>query len=190
MIDLEPGAGGQEALPTNRFRTGDVVRLIPHVARGRGGGNSKSQEQQSSQDKDDSTLMEWRAIVHRIDEYKITLVLGGKQKHSSNSQDTDEDADLDPSQPGVPSDVLRYRVDRMADDVSYERMLQALSRVKALGSSAPSVIRVLLQEQKPSFEVIPEKQVQYYNSGLNAPQREAICFALGAQEGISVLRTF
>lgn len=73
--------------------------------------------------------------------------------------------------------------DRMADDVSYQRMLRALAEAEALAAaSTPALVRVLLGLQKPTYGSILSSELDLHNTGLNEPQREAIRFALGAHE--------
>jgi len=74
-----------------------------------------------------------------------------------------------------------FRIDRATDEISRARQRQALDAAKLATSSRLATLRdVLIGIQKPLFQKI--EPIQVFNKELNAPQIQAIEFALSAED--------
>lgn len=104
---MEAGFSGQVPLPANRFRSGDVVSLTEHSGKKRRAATAKHQTDASLDGEGSGSdgAAEWRATVHRVDDFKMTVVIGSARKRGDRSAADNGDDDQD-----VPSDSLRYRV--------------------------------------------------------------------------------
>ena len=79
--------------------------------------------------------------------------------------------------------------DRLADEVSYERMTSSLLSLKKLVDRPTDVMRVLFGMREPSFDddgddTATTTPMAFQNDSLNEPQKEAIRFAMRAREGM------
>jgi superfamily I DNA and/or RNA helicase len=74
-----------------------------------------------------------------------------------------------------------YRLDLSADEVSRQRQLAALDQARAAKGNRTAELRdVLLGEKSPSFASVTELPPQ--GTGLDSSQRDAVAFALAAQD--------
>ncbi|KAJ3177925.1 hypothetical protein HDU87_004207 [Geranomyces variabilis] len=74
------------------------------------------------------------------------------------------------------------RIDKLANDTPYVRMSAALAAVQnqIVANSLSPILRVLLENRAPTFR--DRVELQLYNEALNESQREAVSFALSANE--------
>ncbi len=74
-----------------------------------------------------------------------------------------------------------FRIDETDDEVAMQRCRTGLSKAKnAVGGRLSELKAVLLGECDPQFDSIESSG--FMDSGLNASQREAVCFALSARD--------
>ncbi len=86
---------------------------------------------------------------------------------------------IDPPDDGFPEDAT-WRLDLSADEVSRRRMQEALRRASvAEGDRLAELRAVLLGQRDPEFTRLPHLDLA---SHLNGPQREAVLFALSADD--------
>ena len=90
---------------------------------------------------------------------------------------------IDPPDDGFPEDAT-WRLDLSADEVSRQRMQEALRRASvAEGDRLAELRAVLLGEREPGFtRLLTEVGSPEPASHLNGPQREAVLFALSAED--------
>ncbi|KAI8337766.1 P-loop containing nucleoside triphosphate hydrolase protein [Chlamydoabsidia padenii] len=116
-------------------------------------------------DKPSKKAAPWSGVVLRVTDTRITLAL---------SQDMDED---------LPPEVQdKCQIIKLANNVTYERMIKGLEQLKvtAIGGSS-RMTQVLLGQQKPAtVEDVPD--LEFFDTTLNDSQRDAVRFALGAQD--------
>jgi len=74
----------------------------------------------------------------------------------------------------------KVRVDLYVNDITYQRMLEALERIEDLEGKKRRLIETLLKEKERHFS--PLEQVYFCNRELNESQREAVKKALGSEE--------
>ncbi|XP_026562472.1 DNA-binding protein SMUBP-2 [Pseudonaja textilis] len=75
-----------------------------------------------------------------------------------------------------------YRLLKLANDVTYNRLKRALSTLNHYGSGpASDLIDVLLCSSEPSA-ASDTKLLKFYNESLDASQKEAVCFSLAQKE--------
>lgn len=71
---------------------------------------------------------------------------------------------------------------KLANNVTYERMIKGLETLKVNAAGGSSrLAQVLLGQQKPAtVEDVPD--LEFYDTTLNDSQKDAVRFALGAQD--------
>jgi len=74
----------------------------------------------------------------------------------------------------------KVRVDLYVNDITYQRMLDALERIEDLEGKKRRLIETLLKEKERHFE--PVKRVYFCNRELNESQKEAVKKALESEE--------
>jgi len=74
----------------------------------------------------------------------------------------------------------KVRVDLYVNDITYQRMLDALEKIKDLKGRKRRLIETLLKEKERQFD--PENEVYFCNRELNESQKEAVKKAIGSQE--------
>ncbi|KAF7722103.1 hypothetical protein EC973_003683 [Apophysomyces ossiformis] len=105
----------------------------------------------------------WSGVILRVTDTRITVAL---------SQDMDDE---------LPPEVQeRCQIVKLANNVTYERMIKALERVKNCANS-DGLMQVLFGSRPPS-PVQPVEDLQFFDDTLNTSQQEAVRFALGAPE--------
>ncbi|SAL98729.1 hypothetical protein [Absidia glauca] len=116
-------------------------------------------------DKPSKKAAPWSGVVLRVTDTRITVAL---------SQDMDED---------LPPEVQdRCQIVKLANNVTYERMIKGLEQLKVNAMAGSSrMTEVLLGKQKPAtVEDVPD--LAFFDTTLNDSQKEAVRFALGAQD--------
>ncbi|KAI8078765.1 P-loop containing nucleoside triphosphate hydrolase protein [Halteromyces radiatus] len=108
----------------------------------------------------------WSGVVLRVTDTRITLAL---------SQDMDED---------LPPEVQdRCQIVKLANNVTYERMIKGLEQLKINASDGSSrLAQVLLGQQKPATVDDDIPDLEFYDTTLNDSQKDAVRFALAAQD--------
>ena len=103
----------------------------------------------------------WRGIVSRLQQDTIQVAF--------------------PDWPEVEGDRPTFRLDRSTDEISRRRQRQALEKARGAKGSRLAVLRdILLGSQPPAFHAIDDPIALDQN--LNASQREAVRFALTAED--------
>ena len=74
----------------------------------------------------------------------------------------------------------KVRVDLYVNDITYQRMLDALEKVENLKGKKKRLIETLLKEKERHFD--PVKEVYFCNRELNESQKEAVKKALSSEE--------
>ncbi|MFW5945394.1 MAG: IGHMBP2 family helicase [Candidatus Natronoplasma sp.] len=74
----------------------------------------------------------------------------------------------------------KVRVDLYVNDITYQRMLDALKRIEELEGKKRRLMETLLKEKERHFD--PIEQVYFCNRELNESQKEAVKRALGSEE--------
>ncbi|KAI7863129.1 AAA domain-containing protein [Spinellus fusiger] len=110
-------------------------------------------------------------VVFRVTDAKVTIAL---------SQDKDDELSSE-IQEHCQMQMCICSV-KLANSVTYERMIKSLERIKALGESGVSeMAKTLLGLSKPSAP-IDQSDIVFYDETLNESQKDAVRFALGAPE--------
>ncbi|KAG0170817.1 hypothetical protein DFQ28_001640 [Apophysomyces sp. BC1034] len=114
-------------------------------------------------DKPSKQSARWSGVIHRVTDTRITVAL---------SQDVEDE---------LPPEVQeRCQIVKLANNVTYERMIKALERVKNTGDS-DGLTQVLFGSRAPS-PVQSVDDLDFFDDTLNESQMDAVRFALGAQE--------
>ena len=71
------------------------------------------------------------------------------------------------------------RIDLYVNDITFQRMLEALDRLEKLNEENPELLGVILGYKKPEFESLPK--IKFFNEKLNKSQRIAVKKALAAK---------
>jgi DNA polymerase alpha-associated DNA helicase A len=188
LVDFEPSAStATSELPPHRFRVGDVVALVSHAAR-RDGKKGHAETSSSA----DSI----NGVICRIKPALITVVI------SSDSARGDESLLFSGSDAND-----RWRVVQLGNEITYKRMMEAMSALEQIASEAANVpsqginstpklpiipshhselrdlIPVLIgtSPSAPVFEADSNNIPQFFTSDLNESQKDAIQFALSAR---------
>ncbi len=74
----------------------------------------------------------------------------------------------------------KVRVDLYVNNITYQRMLDALEKIDDLKGEKRRLIEALLNEKERQFD--PEEEVYFCNRELNESQKEAVKKALGSRE--------
>jgi superfamily I DNA and/or RNA helicase len=107
----------------------------------------------------------WRGIVSRLQKDSIQVAFAGWPEAGLLSE----------------SERPTFRLDRSSDEISRQRQRQGLEKARAAQDTRLAALRdVLLARQPPAFH--PLEDVPLLDSALNHPQREAVRFALSAQD--------
>ncbi|ORZ10152.1 P-loop containing nucleoside triphosphate hydrolase protein [Absidia repens] len=116
-------------------------------------------------DKPTKKASPWSGVVLRVTDTRITLAL---------SQDTDD---------GLPPEIQdRCQIVKLANNVTYERMIKGLELLKVNAANGSSrLAQVLLGQQKPAT-VEDVSDFEFFDTTLNDSQKDAVRFALGAQD--------
>ncbi|KAI9024494.1 hypothetical protein CLU79DRAFT_109557 [Phycomyces nitens] len=116
-------------------------------------------------DKPSKQSAQWSGVVLRVSDSKVTIAL---------SQDTDDE---------LPPEIQeRCQIVKLANSVTYERMIKAMERLKVQGETGVSSLsQTLLGLSKPSA---PEdySDLEFFDDTLNESQKDAVRFALGSPE--------
>ncbi|RUP51923.1 AAA domain-containing protein [Jimgerdemannia flammicorona] len=146
-------------LPAHKIHTGDIVGLEEHVSSKQTGAKKPAPPQTGSQPK-------INGVVFRVTETRVTIAL-------------DEE---------VPTEIQdRCRIVKLANNVTYERMQYALKNIQSqiksgdVSSVSQPLLRVLFDLQKPSFRQ-SQTEPEFFDATLNESQRDAVRFALSAEE--------
>jgi len=117
---------------------------------------------QSKRDDSKEKEVEASGIVYRVNDYRITISM---------------DDDLPEALMDRP-----VRINQVSNDLPYKRMVEALDKLEK--GQDKRLVEVLFGKREPSFDFESEKdrKIKYHNDALNEPQKEAISFALAAQD--------
>ncbi|HBE70173.1 MAG TPA: AAA family ATPase [Planctomycetaceae bacterium] len=77
-------------------------------------------------------------------------------------------------------DSARYRLDLSPDETTRRRQLAAMGTAESLHGKSSQLRDVLLGEREPRFDAAPD--IEFFSGRLNAPQQDAIRFALSARD--------
>ncbi|KAF8972864.1 hypothetical protein BGZ46_010001 [Entomortierella lignicola] len=179
VVSMKTGAGGKSlvdlelsnatstspALPAHRMRVGDIVALEEH------GTGSKGKPMKAT----------WKpkldGVIFRITETTIVVAIKSR-KEGENEEE-------------IPKEVQeRCRLVKLANNITYERMISQVKFLKgaisqASSSSIPLALsNVLFGRQSPTFDDAwgDVSKVNFLDPTLNPSQREAVRFALAAEQ--------
>ncbi|KAF9355594.1 hypothetical protein BGX26_006371 [Mortierella sp. AD094] len=179
VVGMKTGAGGKSlvdlelsnatstspALPAHRMRVGDIVALEEH------GTGSKGKPMKAT----------WKpkldGVIFRITETTIVVAIKSR-KEGENEEE-------------IPKEVQeRCRLVKLANNITYERMISQVKFLKgaisqASSSSLPLALsNVLFGRQNPTFDEAygDVSNVNFLDPTLNPSQREAVRFALAAEQ--------
>lgn len=167
IANMRTGIGGkvyleltqqQDQLKSHKFRVGDVVQLCS---------NSNSTKKDT---KDDT----WQGIVAKLTDSCITVSL-------RNGTTATDDSDF-PSQT-----FSKYRLNRMASDIQYERMRKTLTTLKDTpdpSSKLSPLSRILCDIDLPilNADTLAYSDLKFHNDSLNDPQKTAIKHCLASTD--------
>jgi DNA polymerase alpha-associated DNA helicase A len=160
-LQLDPALTTDGRLPSHRIRSGDIVRLSEQPS-----GAAKKKEKAGLR----ASGVE--GVVHRVSETRLTIAVQGRQK-----EDDDEGVEK------LLSSGKRLWTVKMADEVTYRRMVKVMERLAEMGErgDAGQLVRVLfgLSDPSPTGSI---SEIRWLDEGLNDSQKRAVEFALGARE--------
>ncbi|KAG0041009.1 hypothetical protein BGZ82_003620 [Podila clonocystis] len=179
VVGMKTGAGGKSlvdlelsnatstspSLPAHRLRVGDIVALEEHAT------GSKGKTMKSG----DKPKLE--GVVFRITETTIVVAIKNRREGGDEEE--------------IPKEVQeRCRLVKLANNVSYERMLSQLKFLKGslaqmTDNSMPEPLtNVLFGRQEPTFDEdwSDLSSVKFFDPTLNPSQQEAVRFALAAKQ--------
>ncbi|KAF9321637.1 hypothetical protein BG003_000520 [Podila horticola] len=179
VVGMKTGAGGKSlvdlelsnatstspSLPAHRLRVGDIVALEEHAT------GSKGKTMKSG----DKPKLE--GVVFRITETTIVVAIKNRREGGDEEE--------------IPKEVQeRCRLVKLANNVSYERMLSQLkflkgSLAKITDNGMPEPLtNVLFGRQEPTFDEdwSDLSSVKFLDPTLNPSQQEAVRFALAAEQ--------
>ncbi|KAG0096892.1 hypothetical protein BGZ93_003805 [Podila epicladia] len=159
VVGMKTGAGGK------RLRVGDIVALEEHAT------GSKGKTMKSG----DKPKLE--GVVFRVTETTIVVAIKNRREGGDEEE--------------IPKEVQeRCRLVKLANNVSYERMLSQLKFLKGsltqitANGMPESLTNVLFGRQEPTFDDAWSdlSSVKFFDPTLNPSQREAVRFALAAEQ--------
>ncbi|KAI8596140.1 P-loop containing nucleoside triphosphate hydrolase protein [Dissophora ornata] len=179
VVGMKTGAGGKSlvdlelsnatstspALPAHRMRVGDIVALEEH------GAGSKGKPMKATY------KPKLEGVIFRITETTIVVAIKSKKEGDSEEE--------------IPKEVQeRCRLVKLANNVSYERMLSQMKFLKGTlsqvsANSLPlSLTNVLFGRQDPTFDETwaDLSNVKFLDPTLNPSQQEAVRFAMAAEQ--------
>ncbi|KAF9973542.1 hypothetical protein BGZ73_003205 [Actinomortierella ambigua] len=187
VVSLKTGAGGKSlldlelsnatsvspTLPMHKIRVGDVVAVEEHTT------GSKGKTMKASAPDYPGQRRKLEGVVFRVTETTITVAIKSKREGEEDEE--------------IPKEVQeRCRLIKLANNVTYERMLSQLKFLKSCVTEQGSVhapsaglMSVLFGQQKPTFDdkTYPDvASVKFLDPTLNDSQREAVRFALSADQ--------
>ncbi|KAH6675658.1 DNA helicase-like protein [Halenospora varia] len=156
VVELAPDsatANAEGELPEHGIRTGDIVVVSEQPA-----GSAKKREVKELEAKGS------RGVVTRVGRSAVWVALDG-----------DEDD-------GV-AGMRRLWIVKLANDVTYKRMNQTMTRLQKMKSDEySSFVRVLFGLTTPSPVAELTEPIEWIDPSLNDSQKDAIKFALGSRE--------
>ncbi|KAF9418408.1 hypothetical protein BGZ94_009704 [Podila epigama] len=179
VVGMKTGAGGKRylhlelsnatstspSLPSHRLRVGDIVALEEHAT------GSKGKTMKS----DDKPKLE--GVIFRITDTTIVVAIRNKREGGNEEE--------------IPKEVQeRCRLIKLANNVTYERMLSQIKFLKGSlaqmtsNSMSEPLTNVLFGRQTPTFDNMWSdiSSVKFLDPTLNASQKEAVRFALSAEQ--------
>lgn len=174
------GGSDAPALGSRGIRVGDVVRVedITGAGRGSGSGKSKAKDAKSENKGDGATGIE--GVVTRVGERSIWIAFGSSGGGGGGSSGSDN------SQSITDFYGKKLWLIKLANDVTYRRMNQTMSRMAILPpSSHTHLLQVLLGQTSPSpldSELSSTEKITFNDPTLNDSQKEAIRFALASRD--------
>ncbi|KIJ63662.1 hypothetical protein HYDPIDRAFT_41061 [Hydnomerulius pinastri MD-312] len=176
LVELERPAAyhSSQLFPSHTLRPGDLARIEENISSGlpkKSAGKGKK-----APDSDSKSSRAAEGVVYKVTDTRIVIAV---------DQSDSSDVDLD-----LPE---RCRVVKLANSVTYDRMDKALGRLEKTvipSSRQPddktnydltSLIRVLLGMSPPS-KPSDIGEITFFDDSLNPSQKQAVRFALEAQE--------
>ncbi|KAH8676671.1 DNA helicase-like protein [Tricladium varicosporioides] len=156
VVELVPDsatANAEGELPEHGIRTGDIVVVSEQPA-----GSAKKREVKELEAKGS------RGVVTRVGRSAVWVALDG-----------DEDDNV--------AGMRRLWIVKLANDVTYKRMNQTMTRLQKMRSDEySSFVRVLFGLTTPSPVAELTEPIEWIDPSLNDSQKDAIKFALGSGE--------
>jgi DNA polymerase alpha-associated DNA helicase A len=160
IVELEPDSAINSTgiLPPHGIRQGDIVRIEPQPS-----GSATKKE------KAESTAGGVEGVVHRVFEGRIAVAI-------------EDDNAVDRVWSGK-----RLWVVKVANEITFKRMEKVVGILKEIGEKEggrEGLVDVLFGRRAPR-EVeagYKEKEVKWFDAGLNESQKEAVKFALSSEE--------
>lgn len=177
------GGGDAPALGSHGIRVGDVVRVedIAGAGRGSGSGKSKAKDAKGENKSDSATGIE--GVVTRVGERSIWIAFGSSGGGGGGGGGS---SGSDNSQSITDFYGKKLWLIKLANDVTYRRMNQTMSRMAILPpSSHTHLLQVLLGQTSPSLldsELSSTENITFNDPTLNDSQKEAIRFALASRD--------
>ncbi|KAI9007107.1 P-loop containing nucleoside triphosphate hydrolase protein [Gaertneriomyces semiglobifer] len=155
LLDFETGHEGFNPLPAHQIRVGDVVGLEEWSRSG------KARKSESIKDGQEVLKGNLHGVVTRLAECRITIAIK--------------------DEPPQGFEERGWRINKLANDVSYDRMDMALKELESrITSSSTSLVNVLMGASVPQVAAYPA--VKFFDDTLNASQKEAVKFCLATKE--------
>ncbi|KAF8635577.1 hypothetical protein AX15_000227 [Amanita polypyramis BW_CC] len=171
LVELErPSAYHTTPLfPPHNFRPGDIARIEPHVPQNV---STKKAKKTPSTTSSDTTPGQAQGVVYKVSDTRIVMAID-QPDSSTDGLDLPE----------------RCRVVKIANSVTYDRMDDAIDRLEKRinGQDARAtsdqlrLMQVLLGITPPSAKVLVT-DLRFFDSSLNASQKEAVRFSLESPE--------
>jgi ATP-dependent RNA/DNA helicase IGHMBP2 len=138
----------------NCLSVGDIVRVVPNGGRNSSSGSGGSEDSPPS------------GLVSKLTETSVEVAFDSRSEEALREL----------------SEVVR--LEKLPNDATHREQLRALDEMEhvAPGHWAQRVSEVLFGETEPLAHALPPKPLVLLNGGLNAPQREAVEFALRSRD--------
>ncbi|KAI3405870.2 hypothetical protein KGF56_001478 [Candida oxycetoniae] len=191
LVNIRTGIGGKTILElqvdnavsdgelsTSTMKTGDIVKISKmaksqkKLKKGADKGKGKGKEKEKDTEEEDEFL---EAVVAKVTNKVITV---------SVDESTSDDKIL--SYYNNTNDSARLWIVKLANSVTYKRMISTMNKVGELKESQKNEIhRILLGESKVNF-FDNAQPINFFNQGLNDSQKRAIDFAIN-KSNISII---
>ncbi|CAO3635804.1 unnamed protein product [Cunninghamella blakesleeana] len=119
----------------------------------------KDKKEKSSKSKEN----QWSGVVLRVTDTKITITLSQDDELPPEIQD-------------------RCQIVKLANNVTYERMIKTLEQLKINVLEGSSLLNQVLLGQQPPLRVKQIDDVEFFDDTLNDSQKDAVRFALSSQD--------
>lgn len=149
------------------MKTGDIVRIAKMTKAER----KKAKKEEETQDCDESI----DAVVVKVSNQTITL---------SVDESTSDDKIL--NYYNNTNDSSRFWIVKLANSITYKRMIATMNKVLELKESEKNDIHKLLLGETKHILLSGNSTINFFNSGLNQSQKSAIDFAIN-KSNISII---